>query len=118
MSDYQSLNHRHFFSKLSKYARNGFTGRLNIKIENLSSWRIYFNTGSIIWASGGLHPVRPWLRQLKGCKCQVTIPQDLTKEELLSSRSECWDYLALVALSFSRRSRSNQNATKRGSSPL
>ena len=98
MSDYQSLNHRHFFSKLSKYARNGFTGRLNIKIENLSSWRIYFNTGSIIWASGGLHPVRPWLRQLKGCKCQVTIPQDLTKEELLSSRSECWDYLALVAL--------------------
>lgn len=97
MSNYQSLNHHHLFSKLSKYSRNGFTGRLNIKLED-TSWRIYFNTGSIIWASGGIHPVRRWLRQLKGCRCQMTIPNDMTKQELLSPSLESWDYFALSAL--------------------
>ena len=98
MSDYQSLNHRHLFSKLSKYARNSFTGRLSIKIDNSPSWRIYFNAGLIIWATGGIHPVRRWLRQLKGCNCKISIPQGMTKRELLSSSHECWDYFTLAAL--------------------
>jgi len=98
MSNYQSLSHRYLFSKLSKYAENGFTGRLNIKIENVACWHIYFNTGAIIWASGGVHPVRRWLRQLKGCHCQVSVPEGVTKEELLSSPHECWDYFALTQL--------------------
>lgn len=98
MSDYQSLNHRYLFSKLSKYARNGFTGRLSIKVEFKPSWRIYFSTGSMIWASGGIHPVRRWLRQLKGCNCEITVPVGMTEQELLSAPYECWDYLALSLL--------------------
>jgi len=98
MNDYQSLNHRYLFSKLSKYARNGFTGRLNIKVEYTPSWRIYFNTGSMIWVSGGIHPVRRWLRQLKGCHCELTVPPGMTEQELLSAPYECWDYLALSLL--------------------
>ncbi|AFZ44154.1 Late competence development protein ComFB [Halothece sp. PCC 7418] len=98
MSDYQTLNHRYLFTKLSKYARNGFTGRLSIKVEYKPSWRIYFSAGSIIWASGGIHPVRRWLRQLKGCHCQMTVPLGMTEQELLSAPYECWDYLALSLL--------------------
>lgn len=98
MSDHPSLNHRYLFSKFSKYARNGFTGRLNIKIEYTPSWRIYFSNGSIIWATGGIHPVRRWLRQLKGCNCQLSVPPGMTEQELLSVPYECWDYLALALL--------------------
>jgi len=98
MSDHPSLNHRYLFSKFSKYSRNGFTGRLNIKIEYNPSWRIYFSNGSIIWATGGIHPVRRWLRQLKGCNCQLTLPPGMTEQELLSVPYECWDYLALALM--------------------
>mgnify|MGYP003564815947 FL=1 len=98
MSNYQPLNHRYLFSKLSKYAGNGFTGRLNIKIKNTACWHIYFNTGSIIWASGGVHPVRRWLRQLQGCHSQISLPEGMSKEELLSVSHECWDYFALALL--------------------
>jgi len=98
MSNYQPLNHHYLFSKLSKYAGNGFTGRLNIKIKNTACWHIYFNTGAIIWASGGVHPVRRWLRQLQGCHCQISLPEGMSKEELLSVSHECWDYFALSLL--------------------
>ncbi len=98
MSDHPSLNHRYLFSKFSKYARSGFTGRLNIKIEHNPSWRIYFSNGSIIWATGGIHPVRRWLRHLKGCNSQLTVPQGMTEQELLSVPYECWDYLALALM--------------------
>lgn len=98
MSNYQPLNHRYLFSKLSKYAGNGLTGRLNIKIKNTACWHIYFNTGSIIWASGGVHPVRRWLRQLQGCHSQISLPEGMSKEELLSVPHECWDYFALALL--------------------
>ena len=98
MSDHPSFNHRYLFSKFSKYSRNGFTGRLNIKIEYNPSWRIYFSNGSIIWATGGIHPVRRWLRHLKGCNCQLTVPPGMTEQELLSVPYECWDYLALALM--------------------
>ena len=96
MSENQSLNYRHFFLKLNKYAQTQFTGRLNIKIDNTAYWGIYFNSGSIIWAKGGMHLVRRWLRQLEICGCEIAIPQGMTTKELLSSSHECWDYFALA----------------------
>lgn len=96
MSEKESLNHRHLFAKISKYAYQQFTGRLSIKIDNTASWQIYFNNGSMIWASGGSHPVRRWLRQLKVSGCQIAIPQGMTTKNLLSSPHECWDYFALA----------------------
>lgn len=96
MSEKESLNHRHLFGKISKYSYQEFTGRLNIKINHTASWRIYFNSGSIIWASGGSHPVRRWLRQLEMSGCQMAVPQGMTTQNLLSSPHECWDYFALA----------------------
>ncbi len=96
MSEKESLNHRHLFGKISKYSYQEFTGRLNIKINHTASWRIYFNGGSIIWASGGSHPVRRWLRQLEMSGCQMAVPQGMTTQNLLSSPHECWDYFALA----------------------
>lgn len=96
MSEKESLNHRHLFGKMSKYSYQQFTGRLNIKINHTASWRIYFNRGSIIWASGGSHPVRRWLRQLGMSGCQMAVPQGMTTRNLLSSPHECWDYFALA----------------------
>lgn len=98
MSNHQPLSHRYLFSKLSKYSANGFTGRLNITIDTSTSWQVYFNTGALVWASGGVHPVRRWLRQLKGCHCRTTLPQGMTKEELLSCDHESGDYSALLLL--------------------
>lgn len=98
MSPDQSLNYHYLLAKLSKYARNQFTGRLTIQCQPIATWRIYFDTGAIIWATGGIHPVRRWLRQLKGCSCEMTVPKGMTKEDLLSSPYECWDYFALARL--------------------
>lgn len=98
MNESQSLNYNHLLAKLSKYARNQFSGRLTIKVHKMPSWRLYFNTGSIIWADGGIHPVRRWLRQLKGCSCEITVPKGMTQTQLLSSCYECWDYFALASL--------------------
>ncbi|PSO49902.1 MAG: hypothetical protein BRC33_04900 [Cyanobacteria bacterium SW_9_44_58] len=98
MNDSHCLNYNHLLTKLSKYARNQFSGRLTVKVDKISSWRIYFNTGSIIWATGGIHPVRRWLRQLKQCGCEITVPKGMTQKQLLSSYYECWDYFALASL--------------------
>ena len=96
MTEKESLNHRHLFAKISKYAYQAFTGRLSIKIDNTVSWQIYFHNGAMIWASGGCHPVRRWLRQLEVSGCEIAIPPKMTAESLLSSPHECWDYFALT----------------------
>lgn len=98
MSSSRSLNYNHLLNKLKKYGQNHFSGRLTIKVQKIPSWYIYFNTGSIVWAAGGVHPVRRWLRQLQKSGCQITVPEGMTKETLLSCGYECWDYYALASL--------------------
>lgn len=93
-----SIAFNNLYSTLKKCQQIDLTGRLNVEVENSAGWGLYFYRGSIIWADGGLHPVRRWLRQLKRANCSVTVPSGLTGQELLSSPDECWDYLALAIL--------------------
>ncbi len=40
-----------------------FSGKLELK-NVLTQWTFYYRRGQIIWAAGGLHPVRRYLRQM------------------------------------------------------
>lgn len=53
-------------NQMRKFSLNQFTGRLDVNVENNSEqqWSLYFSLGSLIWATGGTHPMRLWYRQL------------------------------------------------------
>lgn len=44
-------------------SRMKFSGKLELN-NVLTKWTFYYRRGQIIWAAGGLHPVRRWFRQM------------------------------------------------------
>ncbi len=71
-------------SKLSSYLSDcddrQFTGRLQIWSGGHQEWHLLFCLGRILWAAGGLHPKRRWLR-LMAQHC----PQKKIQEQQLQS---------------------------------
>ncbi|QYO63628.1 response regulator [Leptolyngbya sp. 7M] len=62
-----------------------FTGQLNLQLQSLQEmWSLYFEKGYLIWATGGVHPVRCCYRQLLQCGLISPAPKDVTKDNLWS----------------------------------
>lgn len=74
-----------FFSQLTALKQSRFSGQFLLGSSG-SEWSIFLFLGRIIYASGGHHPVRRWLRQLKIHCPQVDIHQ-LKLSAILSSSS-------------------------------
>lgn len=69
-----------------------FTGRLLIHSSE-QEWKIYLCHGQILYATGGIHPVRRWQRNLFVCCPQIQGNQlNLPSAEFASS---AWEYLLL-----------------------
>lgn len=77
-----------------------FTGRLLIGSRNQKKWTFFIYFGRIIYATGGVHPVRRWQRNLNLYCPEVTgnlqhLQQDL--EQLITMGGyPCWEYQLLT----------------------
>ncbi len=68
-----------------------YSGKLEIKtVKQGRIWGFYFQSGQIVWATGGVHPFRRWRRQMSQNCPQVDISKiQLTQEDL---KVDFWDY--------------------------
>ncbi|KYC42490.1 two-component system response regulator [Scytonema hofmannii PCC 7110] len=70
-----------------------FNGKLDIRNTEGQTWTFFYQLGRIVWATGGLHPLRRWYRQMaRYCpdlniqKIQLLL-EDISKDD--------WDYRLL-----------------------
>ena len=71
-----------------------YTGKLEIKSHKKDKWNFYYRFGRIIWATGGTHPNRRWLRLMMQNCPQINLNKiKLTPEE---AAVEYWDYQLLI----------------------
>jgi two-component system, chemotaxis family, response regulator PixG len=89
--------------KLSDFKSALFTGKISIKSQAGQQWYIYFYLGRLLYASGGHHGVRRWLRNLSvHCFAEDDYQPDafgrltdispLNEYEMLTS----WEYFLLT----------------------
>lgn len=80
-------------NQIRTVSQNKLTGRLDLNVESSSEqqWSLYFSQGNIVWATGRLHPLRRWTRQLIRHCPQLFIEQK-------SHLSHCPNYDLLVQL--------------------
>jgi two-component system, chemotaxis family, response regulator PixG len=82
------------FNELQAYSQRRFTGRLDVQAS--TTWSLYFCMGRLVWAAGGVHPLRRWHRHLKQYCTQIS-PERIRLRETDISRAS-WEYLALTVL--------------------
>lgn len=80
-------------AQLTSYSGQKFTGKLELQLTPREKWDLYLNLGRLIWATGGLHPVRRWRRQLWRC-CRDISPNQINLRN--TDALESWDYQILV----------------------
>ena len=83
-----------FFRHLMFYSQQGFSGRLDVKTADGSSWGVYMHEGMTLWATGGLHPRRRWRRQMRLATGKLPKLSRLDRH----SPDSYWDYLELRQL--------------------
>ncbi|MEC4893160.1 MAG: response regulator [Oscillatoria sp. PMC 1051.18] len=78
-----------FCSQLTACANKQYTGRLDIENQTKQKWSLYLSFGRLAWATGGVHPVRRWRRQLARCCPQKKVNNISLRH---TDEFECWDY--------------------------
>lgn len=83
---------------LKNLQQQSFTGVAHIQPQNKdrhSHWRIYFYFGKLIWANGGCHSYRSWMRHLTQYCPQINLDQvDVRSSDLY----KCQEYHTLGLL--------------------
>lgn len=79
----ESITANDFFSQLTALKQTRFSGQFLLRGSSSSEWIIFLFLGRVIYASGGHHPVRRWLRQLK-IHCPQTDIHQLKLSAILS----------------------------------
>lgn len=95
----ETLANNDFINQLTALKQNRFTGQFLIKGPENQEWIIYLFLGRILYATGGNHSVRRWLRHLK-LNCPQVDHHQLKLSTMLSnssSTSECWEAQLLYA---------------------
>jgi two-component system, chemotaxis family, response regulator PixG len=88
-------NMQNLSEQLQPCSEQQITGRLHVWAGGVQHWDLFFCFGRIVWASGGVHPYRRWLR-LMGQHCpQIQLDkQQLNKIDV----RDCDDYNYLIQL--------------------
>lgn len=73
-----------------------FNGNLDVQDSDGHTWIFYYRLGRIVWATGGIHPVRRFYRQLIQHCPQINVKSLKLSSEVLDSNS--WDYHVLTLL--------------------
>lgn len=77
-------------NQLSALKSSQFTGKLAIASTSEQEWKFYLYQGRILYATGGIHPVRRWQRHLAAYCPQIQVNQLNLPAELFSR--EAWEY--------------------------
>lgn len=77
-TEWQTITITQLENQIQTCSHNQFTGRLDLDIENVPDQQrsLYFSLGSLIWATGRLHPIRRWYRQLSRYCPQLLVAQE------------------------------------------
>lgn len=86
-TEWKTISVNELENHIQTYSHHQFTGRLDLNVENVPDQErsLYFSLGSLIWATGRLHPLRRWYRQLSRYCPQLLVGQ-------ASHLSHCPDY--------------------------
>jgi two-component system, chemotaxis family, response regulator PixG len=83
-----------------------YNGQLSIQDVQGNKWAFYYQLGQIVWATGGVHPRRRWLRNMTLICPEIDINKiELRDENILV---EYWDYLLLENLYHTRQIKQKQ----------
>lgn len=82
-------------SQLLHHREKQFTGRIDVSVSDEEKWRIYFNLGRLVWATGGACPHRRWGRLMSQYCPQVSWEQ---LQEPRKEGQECGEYQILTFL--------------------
>ncbi len=83
-----------FWRSLLDLQTERFSGTLELNNPASSNWKMYFYLGRLLYATGGKHPVRRWIRQVKEQLPQISLKED----NLYNQEKEykiCWEYEVL-----------------------
>lgn len=81
------------FRHLFFHHLQGFTGKVAVSNQKGQTWDFYFSLGSLVWATGGEHPLRRWRRLYYATVGELP---DLNQ---INTKTSCWDCKALRHLS-------------------
>ncbi len=84
---------------LEKLKQLRFSGKLVLTEPAGQAWSFYLYLGSIIYATGGTHPVRRWQRNLATHCPQIAAQRSVLRRGLIeveaTALTTCWEYQAL-----------------------
>jgi two-component system, chemotaxis family, response regulator PixG len=92
-------------TQLSQIKQQLFSGRVLLKTPQAQEWHLYFYLGRILYATGGSHPTRRWVRNCTIAAVDSSNAEDLqTRIQALTDISalnqaemnNCWEYYLLV----------------------
>jgi two-component system, chemotaxis family, response regulator PixG len=92
-------------TQLSEIKHQHFSGRILIKSSLGQEWSLYIYLGRILYATGGSHPIRRWVRNTTIAGVDVSTAKDLqVRIDALTDLSalttaelqSCWEYYLLV----------------------
>jgi two-component system, chemotaxis family, response regulator PixG len=104
-------------TQLSQIKQQLFSGRVLLKNPQAREWHLYFYLGRILYATGGSHPTRRWVRNCTIAAVDSSNAEDLqTRIQALTDISalnqaemnNCWEYYLLV--NWAKQSRINRTA--------
>jgi chemotaxis family two-component system response regulator PixG len=95
-----NVNINAFTKKLMELKQVRFSGRLLLKSSLGQEWTVYLCLGRILYANGGIHPIRRWQRNLAVYCFNGKLPpmdnfvKSLTEFSRLSPEEnvDCWEY--------------------------
>jgi two-component system, chemotaxis family, response regulator PixG len=83
-------------NEFKKCVQLQYNGKLEVKDTHGNKWTFYYHLGQILWATGGIHPRRRWLRNISLICPQIDINKLLLQQEEILI--DYWDYLLLENL--------------------
>lgn len=82
-------------TRFESFSRGLLNERLDIQADSGHRWSLFFCLGRLVWATGGLNPVRRWQR-LVAQHCPQISPHPIYFRE--KDKFRCWDYHILTVL--------------------
>ncbi|TAF09411.1 MAG: response regulator [Nostocales cyanobacterium] len=96
MNSYQSRASNQIIQELNLCTQLQYNGKLDIKNYQGKNWSFYYQIGQIVWATGGTHTYRRWLRNIaQSCPDLHINKIQYSQEDILI---DYWDYLLLENL--------------------
>ncbi len=103
LAEYTTLDG--LIAQLSQIEQQLFSGRVLLKSPQGREWHLYLYLGRILYATGGIHPIRRWVRNCTIAEVDSISAEDLqTRIRALTDISaltnaemnSCWEYYLLV----------------------